>query len=314
MGTAAPAVSVVIATYNRSQALRHAIQSVLNASFTDWELLVIGDACTDDTAETIAAFADPRIRFDNLPVRCGDQSGPNNRGIELSCGRYIAFLNHDDIHLPGHLAACVAELEASAADLVWTACAQAVPAAKAGASDRPCRFELSGIPPDSVYSAQVFYSASSWVLRASLAATVGPWEDHHRSYASPSQAWLFRAWRCGAALRFLPILGVIVVPAGDWPFSYARKACPEHEWLSRWIRDDPKYRECILEETAMRVAALRMSRVCFPPMRTVARVLLRPVFAALVALGIYPLSPYFAIVQHRRGEQARRHRRKTGSD
>jgi glycosyltransferase involved in cell wall biosynthesis len=63
-----PAISVVIATYNRSRALAHAIESVLGQTFTDWELIVVGDACTDDTAEIVARYveADPRVRFVNL--------------------------------------------------------------------------------------------------------------------------------------------------------------------------------------------------------------------------------------------------------
>ena len=106
-----PAVSVIIATYNRSQPLRHAIRSVCNSTLSDWEVIVVGDACTDDTAEVVSSFDDPRIRFVNLPSRCGDMSGPHNHVLPLARGRYVAFLNHDDLYLPDHLAKCVAELE-----------------------------------------------------------------------------------------------------------------------------------------------------------------------------------------------------------
>jgi len=52
---ALPRISVVTATYNRSNVLRYAIESVRAQGFQDWELIVVGDACTDDTSEVVAA-------------------------------------------------------------------------------------------------------------------------------------------------------------------------------------------------------------------------------------------------------------------
>ena len=57
-GGGAPAVTVVVATYNRSRVLRHAVASVVASTFRDWELLVVGDACTDDSGEVVRSFAD----------------------------------------------------------------------------------------------------------------------------------------------------------------------------------------------------------------------------------------------------------------
>mgnify|MGYP003477863702 CR=1 FL=1 len=86
-----PRVSVIIATYNRSDVLRCAIRSVLAQSFGDFELLVVGDGCTDDSAAVVAGFADERVRWDNLEQNAGSQSAPNNRGLALARGRYVAF-------------------------------------------------------------------------------------------------------------------------------------------------------------------------------------------------------------------------------
>ena len=95
-----PLVSIVIATYNRSQVVAHAIASVRRSTITDWELIVVGDHCTDDTEAVVAGFADPRITWVNLAENAGEQSGPNNEGIRRARGRYLAFLNHDDLVLP----------------------------------------------------------------------------------------------------------------------------------------------------------------------------------------------------------------------
>ena len=78
-----PTVSVVIATYQWSSALRCALRSVLRQSFQDFEVLVVGDGCTDDSAAVVQAFGDPRLRWENLPANTGSQSAPNNRGFAL---------------------------------------------------------------------------------------------------------------------------------------------------------------------------------------------------------------------------------------
>jgi glycosyltransferase involved in cell wall biosynthesis len=113
-----PGVSIILATFNRPDVLAFAIRSVLAQDFQDWEMIVVGDLCTQSTATTIAGFDDPRITYLNLPLRYGDQSGPNNVGIARARGRYLAFLNHDDLWFPDHLSTTIAWLEASGADMV----------------------------------------------------------------------------------------------------------------------------------------------------------------------------------------------------
>jgi len=92
-----PAVSIVMATYNRPSVLAFAIESVLAQEFADWELIVVGDACADQTAALVSSYGDPRISYVNLTTNFGEQSGPNNVGIARARGTYVAFLNHDDI-------------------------------------------------------------------------------------------------------------------------------------------------------------------------------------------------------------------------
>ena len=94
MSSPAPLVSVITATYNWSSVLRYAIQSVLRQTCQDFEMIVVGDGCTDDSAEVVASFDDPRLRWHNLPHNTGHQSAPNNAGLELARGRYVAYLGH----------------------------------------------------------------------------------------------------------------------------------------------------------------------------------------------------------------------------
>src|SRR5258707_8831106 len=69
-----PLVSVIIATYNWSTVLRMAIHSVLWQTGQNFELLVIGDGCTDDSEDVVRSFGDARIHWHNLPVNSGNQS------------------------------------------------------------------------------------------------------------------------------------------------------------------------------------------------------------------------------------------------
>jgi glycosyltransferase involved in cell wall biosynthesis len=315
-GTAAepPAVSVIIATYNRSQPLRHAIRSVCNSALSDWEIIVVGDACTDDTAQVVSSFDDPRIRFINLPSRCGDMSGPHNHGLTLARGRYVAFLNHDDLYLPDHLAKCVAELESSGADLVWVPCAIAREKADP-TGDWPFSFALIGVPSTFEYSPLGVYFSSSWVFRRGLADRVGPWRSPDQMYVVPSQDWLFRAWHLGAKLKFLPSVSVILVPAGGRAGSYARRDSPEHDLLARRLREDPRCLERILEEAALNEAREHFLHHRHPPLLSLARrTLLRPVYSLLARMGIHPLSLPMALVYGRRGGFIRSLRRIAGAE
>src|SRR5215204_4852289 len=103
-----PAASVIIAAYNRAAILSYAIRSVLQQDFADWELIVIGDGCTDNSESVARSFGDPRIVWENLPVNSGGQSAPHNRGLEKARGRYVFFLGQDDLYFADHLSHSIA--------------------------------------------------------------------------------------------------------------------------------------------------------------------------------------------------------------
>jgi hypothetical protein len=114
-----PTITVITATYNSSRTLAWTIQSVLNQDFTDFEYLIIGDACTDNTAEVVKSFADSRIHFVNLPKNSGSQATPNNHGLEIAQGQWIAYLGHDDLWFPWHLSSLLETAAAHNATLVY---------------------------------------------------------------------------------------------------------------------------------------------------------------------------------------------------
>lgn len=104
-----PLVSVVIPTYNRCGYLQQAIESVLSQSCGDFEVVVVDDGSTDETAQVVARFSDERVRY--LYQSNAGRSAARNRGMEAARGVYLAFLDDDDLYLPHKLASQVAFLE-----------------------------------------------------------------------------------------------------------------------------------------------------------------------------------------------------------
>lgn len=104
------AVSVIMRTYYRAEEIRESIQSVLNQTFQDLELIIINDGGTDDVKDVIDSFNSDKIRYYRLDKNCG-QNVALNEGILRANGKYIAYLDDDDIYYPKHLEILVDFLE-----------------------------------------------------------------------------------------------------------------------------------------------------------------------------------------------------------
>jgi hypothetical protein len=106
---ASPAVTVVMPTWNRAGLIGAAIRSVQAQTFADWELQVVDDGSSDDTAVTMAAFqADPRIVY-TTAGHCG-RSAARNRALRQAKGELVAYLDSDNLWFPEFLSAAVAAL------------------------------------------------------------------------------------------------------------------------------------------------------------------------------------------------------------
>ena len=92
-----PVISVVMPAYNHEHYVGEAIESVLNQTFTDFELLIIDDGSTDNTAAVINSFNDDRLKYHHQSNQ--DAYNALNNGMALASGEFISIINSDDVYL-----------------------------------------------------------------------------------------------------------------------------------------------------------------------------------------------------------------------
>ncbi len=95
-------VSVIMPSYNTGKYIAESIRSVINQTYTNWELLIVDDCSTDNTYEVVASFNDDRIRYFKNERNSG-AAVSRNRALREAKGRWIAFLDSDDLWMPEKL-------------------------------------------------------------------------------------------------------------------------------------------------------------------------------------------------------------------
>jgi glycosyltransferase involved in cell wall biosynthesis len=226
-GTAAPPkVTVIIPTYNWSTVLPYSIGSVLRQNFADFELLVIGDGCTDDSEKVVTAITDPRLRWINLPVNNGHQSAPNNEGLRQARGSIIAYLGHDDLWLPHHLEVLVAAIDAGA-DIAHSI----VQMIGAEGNIMP-GWEIQGLQPGD------WMAPTGVAHRRTAAEKVGGWRDYRTLYVDPETDLWLRMHHAGFALQHVSRLTAVKFPAGWRKDSYKKKLNHEQQQWTERILDE----------------------------------------------------------------------------
>lgn len=98
-------ITIITPCYNAASFISQAIESVLDQSFENWEMIIVDDCSSDDSLSIIQKYAeeDSRIRYLQTNKPSGSPTLPRNMGIKEAKGRYIAFLDSDDMWLPNKL-------------------------------------------------------------------------------------------------------------------------------------------------------------------------------------------------------------------
>ena len=105
MNEQSPYVSIVTPCYNAGKYIKETIESVISQSFTDWEMLIVDDCSTDNSAEIVKGYEanDSRVHYLCTPHNTGAPAIPRNLGIDNARGRFVALLDADDVWHPDKL-------------------------------------------------------------------------------------------------------------------------------------------------------------------------------------------------------------------
>ncbi len=213
---ARPSVSAIIATHNRAELVSEALDSIfaqqgLGKQF-DVEVVVVDDASTDNTPQVVARY--PEVRLIRFAVNRG-QAAARNAGINSSSGTYVAFLDDDDVWLPGKLSSQVAALEAhpeagvAYSQFIITSATPKSEYAK-GSAPRGLLFPERSAPSGSVFQRLLFVNlcgipASPLVRREALTRVGG--FDESALTAEDYDLWLRLAFH----VPFLFVPGAVAV-------------------------------------------------------------------------------------------------------
>jgi glycosyltransferase involved in cell wall biosynthesis len=239
-----PSVTVIIPTYNWSSVLPYSIGTVLRQTFPSFELLVVGDGCTDDSEAVVGRIGDPRVKWINLPTNTGHPSEPNNEGLRQARGQFIAYLGHDDLWFPHHLSCLVSALE-QGADLAYGMYLLV----EANGCDRRAE------PTDEKYYPGFGIVPTSVAHRRSVIDHVGGWPRYREVESAPDAELWLRAYNAGHRFALVRRLTSIKFPALVRRDVYKTRPCHEQAAWSERIQKEKDLEVTELIRTYLAAAA-----------------------------------------------------------
>ena len=254
-----PLVSVIFSVYNKEGYVGECVDSVLNQTYANWELIVVDDASTDGSLTVLRQVRDPRLRLVALPVNSRRPAAARNKGVELARGKYLAFLDGDDRWEPAKLDKQVAYMEAHPEFRFSHAACWKMDAR----GERLGVRHEGTLPPAGPYGRalldRVWVSISTVMVTRSLMEQVGGF-DEHPLWRGEEDAEFFL--RCAARTPF----GVLTEPLASYRGGTANLTA-EKNWrgvgrdfpLYRHIWETPELWEGILSRREMRSRVLDMA-------------------------------------------------------
>lgn len=245
--TVAPTVSICIPTYRGAAHIAAAIESVLAQSYTNFELIVIDDNSTDDTAAIAQSYLDPRVRFLQNPRNLGPQENWN-RCLSEARGKYFKLLPQDDLLAPDCLAKQVAILDQDDAQCIALVyCARTI----VDARDRPLMVRGYSGGRTGVIGSQnlirhclrrgtnLIGEPGSVLFRRQLANVVGSF-DASIPYVLDLDYW-FRLLLKGDSYYLPEALASFRVSRGSWSVAIGSKQSVDYRRFIKRIANNPDF-------------------------------------------------------------------------
>lgn len=255
---APPPVTLVTSTYNYPSALRLAISSALEQSFTDFEYLVMGDGCSDETEDVVRSFDDPRIRWTNLKQNHGNQADVNKIALRRARGDLIAYLNHDDLWYPEHLETLYGCIKDGGFDLA---------ASLALAISPPPHYhrQIVGLPsmPADRSGLKTVSMTSTVMHGKAVAKAAGGWHKWRESDKVPTLDFFERVRRQTDNHAVVPRITCLKFHSADRRNSYRRKDASEQALWFQAMKSDPDLRH---REMAL-AFALKTAKIPIPKLK-----------------------------------------------
>lgn len=290
-----PLVSAIVATYDSAETLRSAIASLLHQDCADFEGLIVGDACTDDSEAVVRSFGDTRLVWRNMGRNSGVQSGPNNEALRMARGRYVAYLGHDDLWFPRHLSGLLDAAARTGADFLN---ATALLLHPEGAH------QVTGPIGLGRSHADQYTPPSSWLHRREVAERIGYWRAPEALGYGVDLDFQRRVALSGCVCRHVDQFTVLKFPSAWWGTYDKRRACPQAAYLQRLAADPLALEAELLRELVARYAREENGARPAADLPRVARALLRRI-ADRYGRDRWPMSVYL----HWRQQRFRRHDR-----
>jgi len=208
-----PYFSVVIAAFNAAQWIVPTVRSALGQSYRGYEIIVVGDGCTDATGSILEAQFGDSVRWTNLDRNHGSQSFPNNEGIRLARGTHVAYLGHDDLWSPRHLEELARTIREADPDF-------AVSGAVYHGPPGSRYYQIAGLFDDPRTAQREFFPPSSFAHRRAVVGRIGPWREADALREPADCEFLLRAARTGCSFASTRTITVHKFAAGHRYLSY----------------------------------------------------------------------------------------------